>query len=77
MPGWLHDHEEREQEQLAHNPPGCGVDHDRSEPKPGNGVHDRFVWVKVRVPRRSDGLGPMGREVLDPSIAEKEHDSFE
>jgi hypothetical protein len=77
MPWGLHDHEEREQDLLMHDPPGCGVHHGRSEPEPGNGVDDDFVRVEIWVPPRSDGLGAMGREVPDPLIIEIEHDGFE
>lgn len=51
--------------------------HDRSEPDPGNGVHDDLVWVKFWVPPRSDRLGPVRREVPDPFIVEIEDDRFE
>jgi hypothetical protein len=75
--GWLDGHEERQQDQLAHDPPGCGVHHDRREPKLGNGVDDGFVRGQVWVPRRSDGFAPAGVEVPDATIAEVEHDGFE
>ena len=77
VPGRLDGHEEREQDQLAHDPPGSGVHHDRHEPKLGYGVDDGFVRVQVWVPRRLDGLPPMGGEVSDPDLVEVEQNSFE
>jgi len=77
MPRWLDDHEEREQDLLAHDPPGCGVHHDRDETEPGNGVHDHFMRVKIWVPLRSYGLVPVGREVSDAPVVEIEDNRFE
>jgi hypothetical protein len=76
-PGWLDGHEEREQDQLAHDPPGCGVDHEGREPELCNSVDDGFVRIQVRVPRRPHRLVSWGIEMPDPTIIEVQHDSFE
>src|SRR6266545_7987160 len=77
VPGWLDGHEEREQDQLARDPPGCGVHHDRHEPKLGHGVDDGFVRVQVWIPRRLHGLPPVGGEVSDPFLVEVAQNGFE